>query len=173
MHLWVQMQNLESFYLFKIPLLLLLIVVAVMDFKYRKVKNSIIVFGFFCIFLFAPSERFIENLISAFAFSLFLLFFYYKKYMGAGDVKFFFLLGVIFGFSLDLVYIFIFASLASMLHSLLFVFFRGSYLNIIHPVLNNISLIKKEKIINWMKTIPYAGYMAVSTIFWMLYMPKT
>ena len=50
MHLWVQMQNLESFYLFKIPLLLLLIVVAVMDFKYRKVKNSIIVFGFFLYF---------------------------------------------------------------------------------------------------------------------------
>ena len=78
--------------------------------------------------------------------------------MGAGDVKFIFVLSFLVGLNKDFLMIFSIGSLTSLLHGVL--------------IKSNFNLIKLNLGIpeghGFKRNIPYAGHLAIATIFWML-----
>lgn len=161
----------NSFAFVKLICLLLLITVAVIDFRQRKFKNHI-----FLLMLLAGSSFLIltaspygigwlQSLLGfVFAFCAF-IFFYKLRWMGAGDVKFAAALGFWLGISSGFLFSFIGASLAAMLHAILVMNWASITL-----AMNEWSKWIKipTKVGAIYKRIPYAGYMAVAAIAWIL-----
>ena len=143
--------------------------VAVSDFRYRKIKNVTQIVG--CIVLiFSAVIGGINPLNFAFGIFVALVFivFYKLRLMAAGDVKFIFLVGIFFGYSLDFLIVLLIANFFSMLHVFLFALRRK--IKSINLFLY-INFFEGNSIYFWAR-IPYAGYVAISAIAWMLYMPK-
>ena len=161
--------------LFLIPLLLWLIAVAVMDFKYRKVKNILFVVGVFytaTLVVFVEELDIVNHLYGMVVIFLILLFLYFLKGMGGGDVKVGLVTGLFWGLSWGLLSVMLVAFIASMLHAFLFLFWKNGNIYLLGVA----QLLDEKKI--WLEnvfskqmvaSIPFAGYVAVSTIFWMLY----
>lgn len=82
--------------------------------------------------------------------------------MGAGDVKFISLIALFTGLKMDFIYIVSIASVFSMLHSFLYFQFKKEVFLLNRYIISTASFSEK------FKTIPYAGYVAVATILWML-----
>lgn len=150
--------------------LLLLMAVAVIDFQYRKVKNILIVLMFFLgvFFIFLNKNPFYLNIFdglvgAGFVFLIFLIF-YRFKWMGAGDVKFAGVLGLWMGLSSGLVVVLLGATVFAMLHAVWEIFISRKTSFAIEK--ENIKNIFNQKEKN--KSIPYAGYMAVAAILWMM-----
>ncbi|MXN32488.1 MULTISPECIES: A24 family peptidase [Delftia] len=111
-------------------LLLWLITVAVMDLRYRKVRNWMVVLGLFAgtAALFSGGQPFqtsawsgLAGMLAAFAA---LLPFYALRWMGAGDVKFAAVIGLWTGLAPQLLSIWLGGSLLAGFHGLLVLFWR-------------------------------------------------
>ena len=145
----------------KLAWLLLLCVVAVMDFRYRKIKNIILLILFFLSIinvLFLDKEKYLFHIICALFLFLIFVVFYALGFMGAGDVKFAISIGLFFGVSKDIIFILIISSIISGAHSCIYFLYRRMWSNIFF----------EEKI----RKIPYAGYMAIAAVGCMIYLPK-
>ena len=106
-----------------IPLLLWLVAVTVMDFKYRKVKNIVFLFGFSYVFAlnFLDWRKDVwEQLAAGAAVFLILLPLYALRGMGAGDVKLGAVIGMLWGFSFGLLNVILLTFIFSMCHSILY-----------------------------------------------------
>lgn len=160
------MMSIEKISCLNLIWLLLLIVVAVFDFKYRKVKNLTNIFGAITLlfFMYFGALSFMNLIFGGFVFLVFLIF-YKLNLVAAGDVKFSFLIGSFFGFSFLVVIVFVLANIFSLMHGLLFVF-RDKFEFIKYRFFSS-----KENLL-FFKKIPYAGYLSISAILCMLYMPK-
>ena len=160
---------------FATTLLLWLIVVATMDFKYRKVKNIVFLLGLFYVLicLNINQNRDIWDALGAGGLVFFILLpFYALKGMGAGDVKFGVVVGMIWGLSLNLIMVMVIASMLSMLHAILFLNLKNKniyFLSFAAFVGFENFLIKKSINLNMRGSIPFAAYLAIATVFWMLY----
>jgi len=146
--------------------LLLLIVVAVIDFRLRKFFNIIFLlilfFGFFAFFIEAnPFGVLIsDGLISAVACFILFLIFYRFNLVAAGDVKFATVQGLWLGIGDGLLFSIIVSSLLAFIHAFIFIYLRN---NISYFIYLDYILYKNNS-----EKIPLAGYMAVSSICWML-----
>lgn len=158
-----------------IPLLLWLLAVTVMDFKYRKVKNILFIIGFLytaAVVVFVEKFYLINHLCGALLIFLILLLLYFYNGMGAGDVKVGLVIGLFWGFSWSLLSAMLVAFIASMMHVFLFFFWKNGnvYFLGVAQLLGSKNLwffqvLSKQMV----ASIPFAGYAAASTIFWMLY----
>lgn len=163
----------------KLIFLCFLLFVVVMDFSFRKVRNWVVLTGLF-VGLLVPAFGF-SGLISGLpslglgvaAALLLMLPAYIKRWMGAGDVKFFVVLSVWLGFSPALMASFLGGSVLALAHSLVYLVavwlqrnnnfsmaFSADYLN--QSINQFISKNTKKK------SIPYAGYMAIACMTWLL-----
>lgn len=116
------------------------------------------------IFMFLGDLSVDNYLCGLFVFSFFLILYKFKL-VAAGDVKFSFLIGCFFGFSLWMFLAFFVANIFSLMHGLVFIF-RDKFEFI------NYRFISSEEDDFFFKKIPYAGYLSISTVLCMLYMPK-
>ena len=167
-------------------LLLWLTTITVMDLRIRKVRNWMVLLGL-SVGLVAiavgvqPFQVSIWNglggMLVAFAA---LLPFYALRWMGAGDVKFPAVMGLWFGLSPNLLFIWVGGSLLAGVHGLLVVLWRrlqwsptASWLQARLPlrmaavfsapgINNTISAVGRREI---QRSIPYAGYMAIAAIW--------
>ena len=167
-------------------LLLWLTTITVMDLRIRKVRNWMVLLGL-SVGLVAiavgvqPFQVSIWNglggMLLAFAA---LLPFYALRWMGAGDVKFAAVMGLWFGLSPNLLIIWVGGSLLAGVHGLLVVLWRrlqwsptASWLQARLPlrmaavfsvpgINNTISAVGRREI---QRSIPYAGYMAITAIW--------
>ena len=167
-------------------LLLWLTTITVMDLRIRKVRNWMVLLGL-SVGLVAiavgvqPFQVSIWNglggMLVAFAA---LLPFYALRWMGAGDVKFAAVMGLWFGLSPNLLFIWVGGSLLAGVHGLLVVLWRrlqwsptASWLQARLPlrmaavfsapgINNTISAVGRREI---QRSIPYAGYMAIAAIW--------
>jgi len=162
----VRHENLLPMKIYIYPLLLWFFFVAAMDFKFRKVKNLFLLIGFAYVlmltFIFHK-----ENYVSHF-FGMVLIFFCFLGFyalglMAAGDVKFSIPIGLFFGFSDDLYWIVVLATLMALMHSLLFLVIKNSS----KFSLETDKVIKNDKFQN-LKKIPYAGYLAIVAFIWIV-----
>ena len=108
--------------------LLLLLAVAAIDFEYRKVKNSLVllcvVFLFFSVFL-QKNVILYKYIIGAIFFSAYMMVFYHFKLMGAGDVKFSFVLGGWLGLGKGVLFVIVISSFLSAIHALYEIFLKN------------------------------------------------
>ncbi len=165
--------------------LLWLITIAVIDFQSRKVRNWMVLLGLAMGLaalaggvqpLQVSAWSGLAGMLAAFAA---LLPFYLLRWMGAGDVKCAAVLGLWFGFSLDLLLIWVGGSLLAGMHGLLVLAWRrlqasayASWLQAHLPLRMATVLgtpttrpapIDGQRVVE--RSIPYAGYMALSAIW--------
>lgn len=163
--------------------LFFLISTAVTDFIFRKVRNWLMLTSLF-IGLLAPVlgsdsfDRGLYSLLLAVTLVLVLMLpFYMKGWMGAGDVKFLVVLATWVGFSTPLAASVLGGSLLAFIHALCYLALqllnRPACLgcvslssNFVKPINSLIGSAERKK------SIPYAGYMAVSCIFWLLFIHR-
>lgn len=164
----------EYAFVMRLIWLLLLLVVAASDFIYRKFKNKLFIFIICLGFVFNYFEMnsyylsFSNSFIGAFFCFFLFLGFYIFNIMGAGDVKFSFALGVWLGFSNGLVFLILTATILAMLHSIYEIFFKRKVCEFFLLFKNKGDSFSFENT-TWEKpTIPYAGYMALAAIVWMM-----
>lgn len=174
--------------LIAVPSLLWLVAIAVMDLRIRKVRNWMVflglVMGLAVIAVGAqPFQLSIWNGLSGLlvAFAA-LLPFYALRWMGAGDVKFAAVMGLWFGLSPNLLFIWIGGSLLAGVHGLLVLLWRrllwssvASWLQdhlplrltavLAAPASQCLPQPTGHQLIQ--RSIPYAGYMALMAI-WLL-----
>ena len=159
-----------------IPLLLMLICVAVMDFQYRKVKNIIFGLSFFYVFL----ELFLGgsykdiwlHLLAACLLFFLLLPIYVYGGMGAGDVKIGSVVGLFWGVSFNLLSVMVIALGFAFLHAIVFIFIRNQKILFeINDALPRVCVVASRKLstLKMKNSIPFAAYLAIASIFWMLY----
>ncbi|MBS7351198.1 MAG: prepilin peptidase [Comamonas sp.] len=160
-------------------LLVFLIATAVIDFRCRKFRNWMFLTGLLGglllpIFGLISLNRDMSSLVLGVAVALLLMLpAYIKGWMGAGDVKFFVVLSVWLGFSPALMASFLGGSVLALAHSLVYLVavwlqrnnnfsmaFSAGYLN--QSINQFISKNTKKK------SIPYAGYMAIACMTWLL-----
>ena len=163
----------------KLFFLFFLITIAVMDFTQRRVGNWVVLTGLF-VGLLVPVFGFIGLISGLHSLGLgvtvallLMLPAYIKGWMGAGDVKFFVVLSVWLGFSPALMASFLGGSVLALAHSLVYLLavwlqrnnnfsmaFPAGYLN---QSINKLIAKNTKK-----KFIPYAGYMAIACMIWLL-----
>ncbi|MDP9902715.1 A24 family peptidase [Variovorax ginsengisoli] len=148
------------------------------DFKARRVPNWLVLSGlaFASIALSTGRQPFellwTHALIASLAAFLFFLVFYAFKVMGAGDVKFAGVLALWVGLT-PFTWIWLMASVLAGLHAALFLVSKRQPLpfvlmKLVHgPAINDPSKFVKSK------QIPYAGYLALSAIAWLLLFKQT
>ena len=160
---------------FLIPLLLWLVIVAVMDFKYRKVKNIVFLFGFIYVFFinYLDWRKDIWEQLAAGCMVFFILLpLYALRGMGAGDVKLGAVIGMLWGFSFGLLNVILLAFIFSLCHSILYLNVKNkniyflSFYKFMNP---NNYFFEKIKSFDMTKSIPFAAYLSIASIFWMFY----
>ena len=158
-----------------IPLLLWLVAVTVMDFKYRKVKNIVFLFGFSYVFAlnFLDWRKDVwEQLAAGAAVFLILLPLYALRGMGAGDVKLGAVIGMLWGFSFGLLNVILLTFIFSMCHSILYLNVKNKniyFLSFYKFMNSNNYFFEKIKSFDMTKSIPFAAYLSIASIFWMFY----
>lgn len=163
--------------------LLWLVAIAVMDWRSRKVRNWMVLLGLGMGFatlaggaqpLQVSTWQGLGGMLAAFAA---LLPFYLLRWMGAGDVKCAAVLGLWFGFSPDLLVIWVGGSLLAGMHGLLVMAWRrlqasayASWLQAHLPLrmatvldTSRPAATDGQRVIE--RSIPYAGYMALTAIW--------
>lgn len=147
----------------KITWLLFFIIIAAIDLKYRKVKNSILIV--YAIILSIYLYFYPVNLLSFFLAALFcfvfFLIFYMLGVLGAGDVKFSIFIGLFLGLSSGLISVLFFSFCFCAAHSLILIainYFRQGFFGV------NFDFSVRDRV----RKIPYAGYLAISAITWMM-----
>lgn len=167
-------------------LILWLVTVVVMDLRMRKVRNWMVLLGVAigCIALISGHHPFFTTPLNGLGGLLTaagaLLPFYFLRWMGAGDVKFAAVMGLWFGLSLDLLFIWVCGSLLAGLHGMAVLTWRrlqtsgyGGWLQAHLPAPLAASMVPAttapittadgKRVIQ--RSIPYAGYMAVAAIW--------
>lgn len=167
-------------------LLLWLIAIAVMDLRIRKVRNWMVLLGLAtgAWALFSGAQPFqvtpwngLLGMLVAFAA---LLPFYALGWMGAGDVKFAAVVGLWLGLSPQLLAIWLGGSLLAGIHSLTVVgwpilqqyplgLWLQTHVGVLAPRASPAPLNFNFKQRNRLRSIPYAGYMAIAAIALMVW----
>jgi len=143
-------------FIFKISWLIFALIVSAMDFSIKRVSNYGVVIVTFLglLMLFFQKNpwepKWINSISAFFVFLIVFLPFYKKGLMGAGDIKFMAVMGLWLGFSAYAI----------------FAFVGGSFLAFLHSIF----VIYKRKFEITKRSIPYAGYMAVSSVVGMFYL---